>query len=92
MSDQNPSSAPPDVKNRMRQMAAADQMSAADADRLFEAGVTLDTVEKAKMHGINFFMILQWVNTYGPIAVNVLRDILNYIKPLAPPLVTGEKK
>lgn len=79
------------MKAQMRKMAAADQVSEADADKLFAAGMTTDTVEKAKMHGINFFQILQWVNTYGPMAVNVLRDILNYIKPLAPPLVDAKK-
>lgn len=87
----NPVSTPED-RAKLRQMGAADQVSPVDVERMANAGLTVDSVEKAKMHGINFLTILQWVNTYGPVAVRVLSDILNYIKPLAPPVVTEEEK
>lgn len=82
----------PEDRVKLRQMGAADQVSPVDVERMVNAGLTVDSVEKAKMQGINFLYILQLVNTYGPVAVRVLSDILNYIKPLAPPVVTEEEK
>lgn len=77
-------------KEQMKQMGEKCGVSPADSEKLFGQGLTTETVQKAEMHGINLLAILQMFNTYGPVAVAILNDLLARLKQVTP--MQGQQK
>jgi len=71
-------------QEKLKAMGAKCGVSQSDCEKLYNNGLTHDNAERAAMHGIDLGAILALFNTYGPVFVNILNDILNRLKPVNP--------